>query len=145
MCNLLSKIKQAITDLREQARFLWKDGMDGACGFRRMDLRQWEETKIYCIVAAEDSPYRRWDDVPTFRRKSVEFRGNLLRWALKHSRLERVILFCNWVWDYRLVLKSAQCAICNHDWCDDSHAGPDSGSMAGTCTRCGYSFSHTMY
>lgn len=32
-----------------------------------------------------------------------------------------------------------------HEWVDESYGGPDSGCMAGHCTRCGYAFHHTLY
>lgn len=33
----------------------------------------------------------------------------------------------------------------NHEWQDDSYGGPESGCMAGHCTRCGFSFHHQLY
>lgn len=37
------------------------------------------------------------------------------------------------------------CAAVDHAWVDDSYGGPDSGCMAGHCSRCGFGFSHTLY
>lgn len=40
-----------------------------------------------------------------------------------------------------------QCHMFGHGkhWVDESYGGPDSGCDAGHCTRCGWSFHHTMY
>lgn len=37
------------------------------------------------------------------------------------------------------------CAVLDHAMVDDSVAGPDSGTMAGHCTRCGWGFSTILY
>jgi len=42
-------------------------------------------------------------------------------------------------------LLSLLCKWRGHDWVDESYGGPDSGCMAGTCNRCGYSFHTTLY
>jgi hypothetical protein len=42
-------------------------------------------------------------------------------------------------------LKGLVCHWKGHDWIDESYGGPDSGCMAGTCKRCGYSFHTQLY
>lgn len=37
------------------------------------------------------------------------------------------------------------CKLKGHVWEDDSYGGPESGCMAGHCTRCGHSFHHQLY
>ena len=40
---------------------------------------------------------------------------------------------------------SVVCHFGAHQIEDDSYAGPESGCMAGHCTRCGWSFHETLY
>jgi hypothetical protein len=47
--------------------------------------------------------------------------------------------------DVHFQLGRLVCYFRDHVIEDDSHAGPDSGSMAGHCTRCGWSFHTTLY
>lgn len=37
------------------------------------------------------------------------------------------------------------CAFGGHDLVDNSYGGPDSGCVAMSCRRCGWSFHHTLY
>lgn len=37
------------------------------------------------------------------------------------------------------------CKYRGHDFECEDECGPDSGCMAGTCKRCGYSYHHTLY
>lgn len=63
------------------------------------------------------------------------------------------VLSKSWAWCYAVTLgfwiaglcAAAICYFRGHTMVDDSHAGPDSGSMAGHCERCGYSFHTTLY
>jgi len=43
------------------------------------------------------------------------------------------------------LLPTLVCAVRGHAIEDDSYGGPESGCMAGHCTRCGWSFHHTLY
>lgn len=43
------------------------------------------------------------------------------------------------------MFSSIRCRISGHDWVDESYGGPDSGCMAGSCRRCGFSFHTTLY
>jgi hypothetical protein len=40
---------------------------------------------------------------------------------------------------------SLVCRWKGHDWGDESYGEPDSGCMAATCKRCGYSFHTQLY
>lgn len=42
-------------------------------------------------------------------------------------------------------VKALHCALTDHDWVDDSYGGPESGCIAGHCSRCGYSFHNQLY
>lgn len=64
------------------------------------------------------------------------------------AHLERVIA---WVyiaifWNtYAYRLRDWYCKKRGHAWVDESYGGPDSGCMAGYCTRCGNSFHTRLY
>lgn len=45
----------------------------------------------------------------------------------------------------RWKIGAVYCEFMDHKMVDDSHAGPESGSMAGHCERCGWSFHTTLY
>lgn len=48
--------------------------------------------------------------------------------------------------DFPLFLyRGLLCHFKGHDWEDDSYGDAEGGCMAGHCTRCGYSFHHTLY
>jgi hypothetical protein len=34
---------------------------------------------------------------------------------------------------------------CKHDFVNEDYAGPDSGGMAGTCKKCGFSYNTVLY
>ena len=54
-------------------------------------------------------------------------------------------VFWSIYWSIRISILSKVCKRKGHDWLDESYGGPDSGCMAGTCQRCGYSFHHQLY
>lgn len=47
--------------------------------------------------------------------------------------------------DFKVAYKYAKCEFIDHDFKNESWADGDSGGDAGTCRRCGYSFSHIYY
>ena len=48
-------------------------------------------------------------------------------------------------WMVKVTVLEKTCKRKGHDWIDESYGGPDSGAMAGTCKRCGYSFHTQLY
>lgn len=53
-------------------------------------------------------------------------------------------LVCWWEWAGLLHVYTL-CRIHGHEWVDDSYGGPETGCMAGHCSRCGHSFHTTLY
>lgn len=50
--------------------------------------------------------------------------------------------YLKFIWS---VLLAMRCGFTDHDWIDNSTAGPDSGDMDMYCRRCGKTFHHQLY
>ena len=57
----------------------------------------------------------------------------------RYAPLKAALSFTTGLWSVVV------CAVRGHALIDDSYGGPESGCMAGHCSRCGWSFHHTLY
>lgn len=48
-------------------------------------------------------------------------------------------------WEAKHACQAVVCKWKDHNWVCEDWGGPESGGMAGHCTRCGFGFSHTLY
>lgn len=81
------------------------------------------------------------DGHPTKRglERAERFMARARNWTPTAWRLYRL-------WEIaKLVHVLVVCEAKGHDLVDDSYGGPDSGCMAAHCSRCGWSFHHTLY
>ena len=59
--------------------------------------------------------------------------------------LARAIIYSTLHTTYHNFIENHICSRFGHRWVDESYGGPDSGCMAGTCSRCGASFHTQLY
>lgn len=63
--------------------------------------------------------------------------------VVRHSPpVARFLATCDAI---RWLVAMARCHFGDHQYEDNSSAGPESGNMDMFCSRCGYCFNHTLY
>jgi hypothetical protein len=134
----MGKIKHVVGESVGFLRQWWRDRRDSY--FWNGGMR-WYDCKIMSIVCGHEGPgYGSWVGVPRSVRLPVEVRGWLLN-KLSRSAEDRLL----WALGIFHVLRVAWCAAFGHTIVDESYGGPDSGCMAGSCSRCGWGFHTQLY
>ena len=121
---MIKYIQALIAEAREgwAHKPTWSEAEEGVY-FSSMELLQAEST----LAAGYELPF----DIGVFRRA-----------AARNTFATYIV--CWWEWA-GMLLSYTRCRVHGHDWKDESYGGPDSGCMAGSCSRCGHSFHHTLY
>lgn len=124
----------------------WWKNIEFAAGFDLSDngtqFRARAGYHQYCMDQSQNAPCR----LPQWRRRIIYWRMECVTRVVVALHIVKPFVYTENIWHwFKHLCLSQICKVRDHDWVDESYGGPDSGCMAGTCRRCGYSFHHKLY